>query len=65
MVEPASRRQRFRQHDVTAAIKGVEAAGHGVARIEIERDGRIILIVTRPDDDVATQLDGEERWDAP
>jgi hypothetical protein len=34
-------RLTFRQRDVTAAIKAVEAAGHTVARVSIGQDGRI------------------------
>ena len=41
----------FKQRDVTAAIKAVEAAGHVVARVEIGRDGRIIVFPTRTDED--------------
>jgi hypothetical protein len=60
MVEPASRRPRFRRRDLTAAIKGVEAAGHGVARVEIERDGRITVVVADAGD-ASTELPNE--WD--
>ena len=34
----------FRQHDVMKAIKGAAAAGVNIARIEIARDGRIVII---------------------
>jgi hypothetical protein len=41
----APRSSTFRQRDVTAAVKGVERAGRQVARVEIGRDGRIVVIV--------------------
>ena len=41
----------FRQRDVTAAVKAVEAAGHKIARVEIGRDGRIIVFPARTDED--------------
>jgi hypothetical protein len=37
----------FRQRDVTAAIKAVEAAGHTVARVEIG-EGKIIVVLAPP-----------------
>jgi hypothetical protein len=37
----------FRQRDVTAAVKAVEAAGHIIERVEIASDGRISVIVTK------------------
>jgi hypothetical protein len=37
----------FRQTDVTRAIKGARAAGIDVARIEIEKDGRIVILPTQ------------------
>jgi hypothetical protein len=36
----------FRQCDVTRAVKAVAAAGVDIARIEIDRAGRIIIIAT-------------------
>jgi hypothetical protein len=41
-------RLTFRQRDITAAIKAVERAGHIVARIEIEQDGKIVIIPAIP-----------------
>lgn len=34
----------FRQRDVTAAIKGTRAAGCDVKRVEIAKDGKIVVI---------------------
>jgi hypothetical protein len=38
----------FRQSDVTKAVKAVIAAGVPVARVEIDRDGKIVLVMTEP-----------------
>jgi hypothetical protein len=34
----------FRQQDVTRAIKAATAAGVGIARVEIDKAGKIIII---------------------
>ena len=34
----------FRQRDVTKAIKAATAAGVGIARVEIDKAGKIIII---------------------
>jgi hypothetical protein len=38
----------FRQRDVTAAIKAVEAAGHKIARVLISREGDIVMELAPP-----------------
>ncbi len=53
----------FRQRDVKAAIKAVEAAGHRVARVEIERDGRIVVILARPAAPLSDASPGANEWD--
>jgi hypothetical protein len=40
--------QTFRQGDVTKALKAAAAAGIDVGRVEIDRDGKIIVIVAEP-----------------
>jgi hypothetical protein len=35
----------FRQQDVTRAVKAVTAAGVGIARVEIDKAGKITIIV--------------------
>lgn len=45
----------FRQRDVTAAVKAVVAAGVDVSRVEIDKDGKIVVVtgqVAQKDDKV-------------
>ncbi len=37
----------FRQRDVVAAVKAVERAGHQVGRVEIGRDGKIVVVLAQ------------------
>ena len=39
-----ARQVRFKQADLTRAIKGVEAAGARWGRIEIAKDGSIVIL---------------------
>jgi hypothetical protein len=36
----------FRQQDVTRAVKAVTAAGVGIARVEIDKAGKITIITS-------------------
>jgi hypothetical protein len=55
----------FRQQDVTRAVKAVVAAGVGIARVEIDRAGKITIIATSSSADPSNDLDGElEEWEA-
>lgn len=49
----------FRQRDVTQALKAATAAGVKVARCEIDRDGRIVLVTA--DEARATERAGKLR----
>jgi|HubBroStandDraft_6_1064221.scaffolds.fasta_scaffold2399177_2 hypothetical protein len=51
----------FRQSDVTKAVKGVVAAGVEVARVEVDRDGRIVVVAGKPA--LAQAMAGENEWD--
>ena len=42
-------RVRFTQADLKRAAAGVVAAGLPVARVEVDRDGKIAVIVGEPD----------------
>jgi bifunctional DNase/RNase len=54
----------FRQGDVTKAVKAVVAAGVHVARVEVDRAGRIVVVAGKPSDSVALATESNE-WDAP
>jgi hypothetical protein len=47
----------FRQQDVTRAVKAVTAAGVHIARIEIGRDGTIVLVTRQPGTSPQDDLD--------
>jgi hypothetical protein len=49
----------FRQRDVTAALKAARDAGAEVARVEIDRDGRIVVIMGK----ASGNQQGTNEWD--
>jgi hypothetical protein len=51
----------FRQGDVTKAVKAVLAAGVRVARVEVDRAGRIVVIAGEPA--TAEQAKEVGEWD--
>jgi hypothetical protein len=38
----------FKQHDVTRMVKAVVAAGVNVTRVEMDKDGKIVVIAGKP-----------------
>jgi hypothetical protein len=40
-------RKRFRQRDLTAAVRAVSAAGIEVARVEVDADGKIVIVTVK------------------
>lgn len=52
--------QVFRQADVAKAIKATVSAGLSVRPIEIERDGKIVVVIGKPDVDAAN----DNGWDS-
>jgi hypothetical protein len=51
----------FRKRDVTAAIKAVIKAGVEVARVEVAKDGKIIVVTGKPSE--PGPADGANPWD--
>jgi hypothetical protein len=49
----------FKQQDLTRAFRAAQAAGVKVARIEIDRDGKIVIVTA---DGEAERREGNE-WD--
>jgi hypothetical protein len=56
--------QTFRQRDLCSAIKAAKAAGCEVARIEVGKDGRIIVILVRGKEQLGAKESGcANEWD--
>jgi len=52
----------FRQQDVTRAIRAVAAAGVGIARVEVDRAGKIAIITAEAPDGRGEAREANE-WD--
>jgi hypothetical protein len=53
----------FRQRDVTAALKAAKDAGVEVARVEIDKTGRIVVIMGKPNGVVPESRERANEWD--
>jgi hypothetical protein len=53
--------QTFRQTDVAKAIKATVSAGLSVRRVEIDRDGKIVVVIGVPDVEAAND---NNEWDS-
>jgi hypothetical protein len=51
-----------RQRDVAAAVKGAVAAGVEVARVEIDREGRIVIIAGKPTEGAGSEVKALDAW---
>jgi hypothetical protein len=53
----------FRQRDLAAAIKAARAAGCEVDRVEVRRDGRIVLTLANGKESPAEVDSARGEWD--
>jgi hypothetical protein len=47
----------FRQADVTRAVKAVVAAGVNIARVEIDKSGKIVIVSGKPQEPAIARHD--------
>ena len=38
----------FKQRDVTKAVKAIVAAGQQIERVEVSKDGKIVIVTAKP-----------------
>jgi hypothetical protein len=57
-----SRARIFTQGDVTKALKGAVNAGLSVRRIEIDREGKIVVVAGQPEE-IPTEANANE-WNS-
>jgi hypothetical protein len=55
--------QTFKQRDVTKALKATVKAGIAVGRVEIDKDGKIVIVPARPMDTESAEKPGKNEWD--
>ena len=54
----------FKQRDITKAVKAVVAAGVQIERVEVDKDGKIIIVTaTQPMESAGSASRNE--WDGP
>jgi len=54
----------FKQRDITRAVRAIEAAGKRVQRLEIDREGKIVVVlVTGEAQEPAEEIKKGSEWD--
>ena len=53
----------FRQLDVTRALRGAAAAGIPVQRVEIDKEGKIVVITGKSPESPRDSEDKRNEWD--
>jgi hypothetical protein len=57
------RPSKFKRTDVTRAAKAVLAAGREIARVEIEMDGKIVVVPGQPMEATNKSVTEPNEWD--
>jgi hypothetical protein len=55
--------QTFKQSDVTKALKATVKAGIAVERVEIAKDGKIVIVTARLERAANGEKSGKNEWD--
>jgi hypothetical protein len=55
--------QTFKQGDVTKALKATVKAGVAVNRVEIDKNGKIVIVITKPEDEGNGEKPEKNEWD--
>jgi DNA-binding MarR family transcriptional regulator len=55
--------QTFKQSDVTKALKAAVKAGIAIERVEIDKDGKIVIVTGRPEDAANAEKAEKNEWD--
>jgi hypothetical protein len=55
--------QTFKQRDVTKAFRASVKAGIAVKRVEIHKDGKIVIVTARAEDAVNGDNPEKNEWD--
>jgi hypothetical protein len=55
--------QTFKQSDVTKALKATVKAGIAIGRVEIDKNGKIVIVTARPEDAAKADEPGKNEWD--
>jgi predicted aspartyl protease len=55
--------QTFKQSDVTKALKATVKAGIAVGRVEIDKNGKIVIVTARLEDAANGATLGRNEWD--
>jgi hypothetical protein len=55
----------FKQRDVTRAVKAIVAAGVQIERVEVSKDGKIVIVTAKPSESIVEDCpDYLNEWDA-
>jgi len=55
--------QTFKQSDVIKALKATVKAGIAVERVEIDKNGKIVVVTARPEDAANRERPEQNEWD--